>query len=95
MGYEINLDDIFEINGQDYITLDITELDGVKYCFTNRLLSDEEPSKDFFVFKMLPQGLVKEKDTEKLNAVLKIFSANMNKKIEYMNSLKEQEGSGE
>ena len=44
---------------------------------------------------MLPQGLVKEKDTEKLNAVLKIFSANMNKKIEYMNSLKEQEGSGE
>ena len=92
MKYSLKLDDVFEYNGNDYITLDILEQDGISYCFTNKLLNGEEPSKEFFVFKMLPDGLLIEKNTEKLNQVLKIFSINMNKKIEYLNSFEEEVG---
>lgn len=92
MNYNLNLDDIFEYKGEDYITLDITEQDGIKYCFTNRLVNSKEPSKDFVVFKMLADGIVKEKDIDKLNNVLSIFSVNMNKKIEYLNSLSKEDG---
>ena len=41
---------------------------------------------------MLPDGLLIEKNTEKLNQVLKVFSINMNKKIEYLNSFEEEVG---
>ena len=92
MNYNLNLDDIFEYKGEDYITLDITEQDGIKYCFTNRLENGKEPSKDFVVFKMLADGIVKEKDIDKLNNVLSIFSVNMNKKLEYLNSLSKEDG---
>ena len=91
MNYELKLDDIFEYKGSNYITLDIAEQDGVKYCFTNKLVNEEEPSKEFIVFKMLPKGLVKETDIDKLNNILRVFSVNMNKKIEYLNSFSEEE----
>jgi len=95
MKYELIEDDVFELDGADYITLDITEYENEKYCFTNKLLTEDEPSNEFIVFKMNPDGLVKEKNEKVLGEVLRVFSANMNKKIEYLNNFKNKNESEE
>ena len=37
MGYSIKLNDVFELSGNDYITIDKTEYNGFTYFFTNKL----------------------------------------------------------
>ena len=62
------------------------------YYFTNKLLNEDEPGKEFFVFKGVSNGIVKEKDKEILDYVLKVFSKNMNDKIEYLNNYNTEDG---
>lgn len=89
MDYNVKLNDIFELAGNDYITIDKTEYNGLTYFFTNKL-DGEEPTDKFVVFKDVGTGFVEEKNKEVLDIVLKVFSDNMNKKIEAINNSKKQ-----
>ncbi len=89
MDYSVKLNDIFELAGNDYITIDKTEYNGLTYFFTNKL-DGEEPTDKFVVFKDVGTGFVEEKNKEVLDIVLKVFSDNMNKKIEAINNSKKQ-----
>lgn len=88
MNYSIKLNDIFELSGSDYVTIDKTEYNGSTYFFTNKL-NGEEPTDKFVVFKDVGTGLVEEKKQEVLDVILKTFSNNMNSKIRTINSSKE------
>ena len=89
MNYSVKLNDIFELAGNDYITIDKTECNGYTYFFTNKL-NGEEPTDTFVVFKDVGTGFVEEKNKKVLDVVLKVFSNNMNKKIETINNSKKQ-----
>ena len=79
----LELNDVFELDGNDYITLDKIKYADITYYFVNKLKDEETPSKEFFVYKDdVVKGLVKEEDETMLGIVLKIFSENMNKKID-------------
>lgn len=87
MGYSIKLNDVFELSGNDYITIDKTEYNGITYFFTNKL-NGEEPTDKFVVFKDVGTGLIEEKKKEVLDTVLKTFSNNMNSKLRTINNSK-------
>lgn len=89
MKYSVKLNDIFELAGNDYITIDKTEYNGITYFFTNKL-DGEEPTDKFVVFKDVGTGFIEEKNKEVLDIVLKVFSNNMNKKIEAINNSEKQ-----
>lgn len=82
MDYELKLNDVFEFEDNDYLVLDMTTYKDTLYIFTNKLISDEEPGKEFIVFKALEEGILIEEDINILNEVNKVFSANFNKKLE-------------
>lgn len=88
MGYSIKLNDVFELSGSDYITIDKTEYNGFTYFFTNKL-NGEKPTDKFVVFKDVGTGLIEEKKKEVLDTVLKTFSNNMNSKLRTINTSKE------
>ncbi len=92
MSYELNLDDVFDLKDGSYIVLDKYVYNDVTYYFVNKLLSEDEPGKEFFVYKGLPNGIVREKNEEVLKFVLEVFSKHMNEKIEYLNDMKNSEG---
>lgn len=81
MNYDVKVNDIFEFEHNDYITLDKYKYNEFYYLFTNKLVGDEEPGKEFFVFKMLSEGLIIETDKEVLKILNKVFSDNFNKKL--------------
>ena len=79
----LELNDVFELDGSDYITLDKIKYADITYYFVNKLKDEETPSKEFFVYKDdLVKGFIEEKNEKMLNVILKIFSDNMNKKID-------------
>lgn len=92
MSYELKLDDVFELKDGSYIVIDKLVYKDTNYYFTNKLLNEDEPGKEFFVFKGVSNGIVKEKDKEILDYVLKVFSKNMNDKIEYLNNYNTEDG---
>lgn len=81
----IKVNDLFELNGKNYIALDKTMYDNNIYIFTNELAANEEPTKTFKVFRIYSNGLKEEKQKNILSSVLPIFSENMNKKLEVIN----------
>lgn len=89
MEYELIEDDVFEWDNNDYIVIDIYEYNNVKYYFTNKLLNEDEPSKEFVVFKGMKEGLIVETEKEVLDKILPYFSNMMNKRIDYLNEMKE------
>lgn len=84
MNYQLEEDDLFEWKGDNYITIDVFEYKNIKYYFTNKLIGEEEPSKEFIVFKGLEKGLVIENDKSILDIVLPVFSTNMNKRLKFL-----------
>lgn len=83
----LRINDVFELDGNDYITLDKIKYADVTYYFVNKLKDEETPSKEFFVYKDdFSKGFIKEEDKNMLNIVLRIFSENMNKKIDTIRS---------
>lgn len=73
-------DDVFELNGKTYITLDGQDIDGKYYIFVNQLIGGEVPSKVYEVFECLENGIKNIKDINEKNKVLKVFELSLNKK---------------
>lgn len=82
----IKIGDYFELNGKKNITLDSHIYNDKKYIFVNELTEEEEPTKVFRVYYLIDNGLVEENNKEVLDELLKVFSDNMNKKIEMIKS---------
>lgn len=84
MNYELVENDVFSLNEEDYIIISIYEYENIKYYFTNKLISEEEPGKEFVIFKGLNDGLVIENDKKILNLILPFFNNDINHKIELL-----------
>ena len=84
MGYSIKLNDVFELSGSDYITIDKTEYNGITYFFTNKL-NGEEPTDKFVVFKDVGTGLIEEKKLDNLRAERKLKKRKLLLKLRVMN----------
>lgn len=82
MKYILSVDDVFEFDGNDYITMDRTVYNDDIYYFTNKLLVGDEPSKDFITFKQEGVEILIETDKKILNEVLKHFSETVNMMLE-------------
>ena len=84
---QVKVDDVFSLKSGKYITLEETNYEQERYIFVNRLDENDNPSKKFVVFKCTDKGLLEEKNNDKLNVLLKIFSDKVNDKLELVNDL--------
>ena len=82
---QVKLDDVFSLRSGKYITLEETFYDEERYIFVNRLDENDNPSDKFVVFKCTNDGLLEEKDVNKLKPLLEIFSNKANEKLELVN----------
>lgn len=87
----VRVNDVFELEGVNYIALKVCNLNNNEYIFTNVLNENEEPTKNFKLFRQIPKGLIEVKNQEELNNVLPTFSRLINDDIlkineEYMNT---------
>ena len=83
---EIKENDMFTLDSDKYITLSKIQYFDNDYIFTNKLDSTEEPTNDFVVFKLLPEGLVEEKKEEVLGPLLAYFNEFVNDKLATINA---------
>lgn len=84
---QVKVDDVFSLKSGKYITLEETNYEQERYIFVNRLDENDNPSKKFVVFKCTDKGLLEEKNNDKLNVLLKIFSDKVNDKLELVNEI--------
>ena len=82
---QVKLDDVFSLRSGKYVTLEETFYDEERYIFVNRLEENDNPSDKFVVFKCTSDGLLEEKDVNKLKPLLEIFSNKVNEKLELVN----------
>ena len=82
----LDLDDIFEMDGKDYLTVDKTNYNGSVYYFINELISENEPSTKFLIYKEENDGLVDETDEKIIGELFEIFSKSLNERIESIKS---------
>ena len=80
----IDVNDVFEALGKEYITIDKTNYENNTYIFTNEL-NNNEPTNVFKVFKVKEKGIVEVKDRLILSQVLPIFSKKVNDMLESIN----------
>ena len=78
---------MFTLGDKKYITLAKEKYFDSDYIFTNLLDKDEEPTKEFVVFKLDSNGLTEEKDKEVLGPLLEYFSEFVNNKLELVNMM--------
>jgi hypothetical protein len=68
----IDVNDVFEALGKEYIALDKTTYENKTYIFTNEL-DNNEPTKIFKTFKLVENGIVEVKDRQVLSQILPNF----------------------
>ena len=86
MKYKLEIDDVFEYLGNDYITIDKVDYNERRFFLANKLVNDETPGKEFVIFEALPEGLViSDTNSDDIKAVCDMFSELMTKKIEHIN----------
>ena len=76
--------DIITLSGEEFLILDSMLYGGIEYAFGNKITKNEEPTKEYFVFKVEDNGESVERITEKaeLDIVLPMFSKNVQKMID-------------
>ena len=81
MKYKLEIDDVFEYLGNDYITVDKIDFNDRRFFLANKLIDDETPGKE-----ALPEGLVVpgENGTD-IKTVCDMFSQALTEKIELIN----------
>ena len=80
---KIEIADMITFEGEKYITLDVMNYNNINYAFVNKLTQDEEPTKEYFIFK--PKGnddLEILTDNNLINILLPIFQKNIEKQIQ-------------
>lgn len=88
---DIVVGDLLTINGEKYITMDTVLYDGINYAFVNKMTIDEEPTKEFYTFQIINDGVKIVKDEKILNILLPMFSESVQKMIDKINNEKTSE----
>lgn len=84
MKYSLEVNDVFEYLGNDYVTIDIANANNRKFILTNKLLNENEPSKELVIFEMLPEGLIiTDKDDKDVDKICNDFSYHLNEMVDY------------
>lgn len=83
---KIVLGDLLTINNEKYIVLDSILLNGQSYVFVNKLTSDENSTKEFYVFKVIGNTINIVKNKNILDDILPLFSKNVQNLIDKMST---------
>jgi hypothetical protein len=54
---EIVIGDLLTIEGKQYITLEKLTYEGNEYIFVNKIINEEEVSDEFYIFKIVDEGV--------------------------------------
>lgn len=83
---DINIAEILEIDGIDYVTLDVITYKDIRYMFVDRLDENTEPVAEYSVFKIVNDNAFMIEDEMELNELLPMFSKNISKILEEFRS---------
>lgn len=82
MNNYLKVNDVFTYKNDDYVALDKETIGDQVYFFTNKLLNEDEPGKEFYIFRVVEDSAVIETNKEILDKLFVIFSERFNKKLE-------------
>ena len=54
---EIVIGDLLTVEGKQYITLEKLTHEGNEYLFVNKVINEEEVSNEFYIFKVVEDGI--------------------------------------
>lgn len=71
--------DIITLKGQEYLILDDILIESVEYALGNRITEEEEPTNEFWIFKVMNKGedVIRVTNKDELDKVLPLFSKNL------------------
>ena len=79
MKYELG--DIFTLEESTYMVAETSMYMDVEYLLLNKLDSDEEPTNELYVYKVVENGLLKVTDQSVLDIILPVFNNKIQKDI--------------
>ncbi len=74
----VEKDDVFELGGKLYCTLDVINYGGREFCLCNIMENESTFGANYAVFQNFPDGVERVEDDELLNLLSPIFSNNIN-----------------
>lgn len=78
---EINVGDLLTIEGIKYITLSVLNYDNNDYAFVNKMTDEEEATDEFFIMKILDDGIRIIIEDDLKNILIPKFEYNLKKYI--------------
>lgn len=80
----LEVGDLITISASNYLVMDMVPYGGINYAFVNKMTKKEEPTDEYYVFKIVDDGVTKAVDEEMLNILVPLFSKNVNKMAQKM-----------
>ena len=74
--------DLLTIRSEKYLVLDVMEYGGEDYAFSNKMIELEQPTKDYCVFKLVGEGVIRISDNKVLDVLLPRFSSSVQKMVD-------------
>ena len=84
MGNYLEENDVFELDGSNYVTLETLVQDGNHYAFVNKLEGEDTPTNQFDIFMSVPEGIREFSNLELKQKIAKEFEKKMNVRIKDM-----------
>lgn len=80
---KIEIADLITKEDGKYITLDVTNYEGVDYAFANKLTDDEEeaPTEELYIFTVINNKIEKVTDENIIIKLLPIFQKNIEQEL--------------
>jgi len=87
----ITIGDVLTIKEDKYLVVETARYEEVDYLFANKLLENEELSKEYYVMKKTETGVLLVTDEKVLEVILPVFQNKIQKDIEKYNEQQEFE----
>lgn len=78
----VTIGDLLTIDGKKYITMQILEYNGNVYAFVNQMTINEEPTNEYYIFKIFDDGIKIVVDESLKNILMPEFEKLLKKDIE-------------
>lgn len=75
------LGDVFSLGENKYMVAETSLYMDVEYLLLNKLDSEEEPTKELYVYKKVDEGLLKVTEKEILDIILPVFNSKIQKDV--------------
>ena len=79
MKYELG--DIFTLGENTYLVAETSIFMDVEYLLLNKLDSEEEPTNELYVYKVVEDGLLKVTDQSILDIILPVFNNKIQREV--------------